>query len=517
MKLFHYLSLLGIVLFSLWLRTYKIELSTWQQFGADESRDVLVAEHIIALDEHPHGGPLAAGGLRWLLNSSFYFYVVSLLWFITREPVQFMLLWGTLFGLLPLLAYYLGTQIWDRKLGMLLLLSFSIHQQLIKQGRELLQPNLLPWLAIAFAVFLLDFRKRQSLISLALASFFLYLGLHIHYGVLLMIPVGTVWLWWETWQAFSKTNKLLFLGTTGIASFITGLSWVLATYRIMPFDQIYFLVFNQELHTTINERIHNVATLGLQLWLPTVPPIWRITSLFIWLISIIFLTWRQAIPKHTRSVSNWIFLLAISLGFGLLFKGTFADSYGQIIVPFFLLSVCIALRAGLERYPKIAWVMVGLFLFELAFATYHHMYFILAQPNLHAETKSISQTIYQDRAKYEQPKRFGLIVKETSNYMPYTYWRTSAFWFYLEKFWGEPLVQLVPYANNHKPLQLYPVHVYLICEHLKQVERVSEVCLNEVARLEPDLTQVRTIYQSDWYTVFSYQNKTGKIINKVDL
>src|SRR3990172_43604 len=78
----------GIILRLASLRNY-----IWFQQGYDESRDMLVAKHIVEYGEWLWRGPYAAGGQNILLNSPVYYYLLAIFWFIARSPYGVMLFW----------------------------------------------------------------------------------------------------------------------------------------------------------------------------------------------------------------------------------------------------------------------------------------------------------------------------------------------------------------------------------------------------------------------------------------
>jgi len=214
-KVFPQIILWLIVLIALGFRLYQIDKSVWLQNGYDESRDMLVADHIVNNNEYPTRGPLASGGMEWLNNSPIYYYFVALIWLFIPNPLFFMYFWTILMTTPVLFGYFIGKKAQDKTTGLILASLLAINSQMISSSRELLQPHLLLLFSTAFIWASISYlkEKKYHLKYLLLIIFFLLAPLHFHYGALLILPLGFIFTIYCWLHLNIKTKKVLFKTT----------------------------------------------------------------------------------------------------------------------------------------------------------------------------------------------------------------------------------------------------------------------------------------------------------------
>ncbi|MCC6711466.1 MAG: hypothetical protein IT416_03920 [Candidatus Pacebacteria bacterium] len=506
----YHLIIGATIVISFFFRFKNIENMVWEQIGNDESRDMLVAEHLVNYGETIKRGPFAAGGFNWIMNSPFYYYVVAIIWLFTRDPVVFMKVWAFFFSLFPLIGYLIGKELKDRKLGLIVALFFAINGELIYQSRQLLQPFFLPVWSSLFLLMILKTKKKPHYFYLSAAAFFLFIGLHFHYGVFLIMPVGIFLLakFWFKLIDLDPSPKNIFVPLA--SALLIFLLWIFSTYKYYPFDQILFFIINftEKEPVFLVDKIKN--TINSIVW-TTYP-----SKSFIFSEIVIFgLTLLGLLIKKDQDLKNKtkiVLILAGSAFFMFLSNGYIARTYLLSTLPFFLITMSIGIYQlfKINKFTKI----IGLLLLTTIFIDqYQNSYYLVGtHPNIsfYEQKKAIAEVIYQDYyldKKHLTPK-FVLAALEVNHTLPYDEWGTTGFLYQLEKLTQTKLVRTVNYGLNIAQLTKDADVFYFICDHRmdNSVNIINSSCLNPFIKARKYLGKEYTkIFESANFTVWKFQ------------
>ena len=496
-----------VMAIGLWLRFYNLPDQVWSQSGYDESRDMLVAEHIYKYKESINRGPLAAGGLGQLKNSPVYYYLIAMLWALASNPTSFMYLWATILAGQILLAYLIGKKLGDETSGIITSIVFAINNQLIYQSRQLLQPHLLPVFSLLFLWILLKNKEKKSIIFILLMIFLLLFPLHIHYGVLIIFPAGCFWIsyFWSEILEEKISIKNIFLPIITAVGLI--FSWIIATYRKKVFDQILFFTTNfTKSNISFLEKINQLLTELTNSFIPSFSLFWAI--LFIIFFTILSFFWLK--KKYSRSgIINWAIICSFSFStlLAVLFSGRIANTYLLSSLPFFLILLSLGLRQLISINKLFGLIIVGWILYFLYIPTNHLLFFNTPAESFRQQNYKIAKLIYRDSIKNNQDKKqpinFGIASLSTIENLPFDGWATSGIWFYLEKLFDQKLIKLTSIGVSHSPLIRKINDLYFICDHRVLSERINESCLNRFTKNRNYLVDYpKKIYQSQNYTVW---------------
>lgn len=491
--------ILGVALF---LRLYLINQSVWFQSGYDESRDMLVASHILQ-GEFINRGPLAAGGLNWLKNSAFYYYFVASLWFFTRNPVFFMYFWAILMTTPVLIAYLIGKKINGTRTGLILAGLFAVNFQMVYSSRELLQPHLLLIFSLGFIFAGVSYLKNthHSLKYLLWMIFFILIPLHFHYGVLILLPTGLSFIFFLWIKMNTQKVELIphyFFGP--LLLFLVMVStWVLSTYRLVPFDQAYFFLFNFEKHYDISSitQLQKTAFLITQM-------VWGnyfsdTRSLILFSLFLLFplslkmrkfLHWKIEKTKNFQKILSFLFIMSCSFVFFAFYKHDVAETYLLFVFPFFLILLGLSFDLMIQR-SRWGWLILFLSLFILVSNTVQNIFKNLPKTSFHNQQKEIAQTIYEDyKFSYKEntvtpENAFLLTWYTTIRNMPFDGWGTSGVWFYLEKYFGQSLVINTSFGVNHTPKYAHVKTIYMVCDHRSHPELIEKECIDRFLQSYP--------------------------------
>lgn len=488
-KFFHFswhrLAIILIVALALFLRFYQLDKSVWMQSGYDESRDMLVAKHIVLHKEHVAYGPLAAGGMNWLKNSPVYYYFIAVLWSVTREPVLLMYLWAALMTIPVIFAYYIGKKFQDHLAGIILASFFAVNSQLLYGSRELLQPHLLIICATIFSWSLISnliSKHKYRILHLFSASFFLFIPLHFHYGVLIAMPAAATLLGLRAWAHYRNSRQLLSLIILIAFTAYLIWTWVLATYRSFPFDQIYFLSKNRERNYEPNpleqlgltmEKINHMLW-GETNWIHII-----VGALLV--LSAVLIVLRKTANDTQKTILSWYMLVSSSALLFIFYKHYVAETYLLYLFPFILISMALILRKIIERF-RIGGSILSVFIigWMLQFSWTHTLAY-LPTVSYHDQQRQLAEIIAADYRQQDLDlnNRYPelLITWYTTTYnMPFDGWGSSGIWYYLEDIFAQKLVINTSYGLNHTPLYKRPKLVYMICDHRSRAELVPTEC-----------------------------------------
>ena len=174
------LIICSVISLGVFLRLYRVvEL---QDFYGDPSRDLLVASHLLYEKSPPLVTPYASGGNGILVNSPLYFYLLKgMLW--TVNDYQYIVVFFSLAGILSIfLAYQVGVEIQDKKLGALFACFIASSFPLFFMSRVIWQPHLIPVITLLTILSLFKAQKNNSFYWFGVSFVLSILGICLHYS-----------------------------------------------------------------------------------------------------------------------------------------------------------------------------------------------------------------------------------------------------------------------------------------------------------------------------------------------
>ena len=505
-----YLIFLAIIwAIGLSLRLYQLPNHIWNQAGYDESRDMLVANHIFQYRENIQRGPLAAGGLNFLQNSPVYYYLITVLWIIFPEPTKFMYLWAFLMSSQIIVAYLLGQELGDKTTGIIAAIVFAIQSQLIYQSQELLQPHLLPLFSTLLLLIFIKSVRHKKLLYIYWSIFLLFFPLHIHYGSLLLIPAGLFWIIY--FWANVLENKITIKNTIGPILTMVGMIalWLLLTYKLILFDQLFF--FEKIVKSLFQKHTLKIRPflIVIENMLSSYVSFKEIFVIFILAVILAYLWLKKTFPQ--TGTKKWLIIMSfiISTFGGLLFPGTLSVTYLQILLPFYLIIFSLGIRYVISIHRFTGFIL-SIFIFYLFYVPTRNLLIFNNQEKSFAQQNlEIAQHIYQINlnANEQLKTNFGITLLNTTESLPFDGWGTSGIWLYLEKISQQKLVSLHNYGVNHSPNSINVKRIYFICDHrdLNTQEIIDKTCLNRFRSHRNYLTQKSSIvFHNKNYTVWEF-------------
>lgn len=204
--------LIAILLLGGFLRLYRI--SEYMTFLGDEGRDMLVMKRMIIDHKFTLLGPTASVG-GFFLGPIYYYFMLPFVFVWGLNPVGAAVM-VALFGIATIyVVYRLGSDMFDRPVGFIAALLYSVSPLVIAYSRSSWNPNLVPFFSALVIYFLWSSvanKRPQRILWVGVA---LGVGLQLHYLFLFMFPVVAVWYLFygrsRTWRAFYVLGVLGFL------------------------------------------------------------------------------------------------------------------------------------------------------------------------------------------------------------------------------------------------------------------------------------------------------------------
>lgn len=490
----------------LYFRLSGLSSSVWSNVGYDETRDTLVASHMALFNERLTRGPHAAN--QYLLYPPTYYYFLSLLWQIVRGIYGIKFVWMMLsLGIIPI-AYKLGEKVWDKRLGLLFAVLVTIHPVFILIGQQVTPPYLLP-LVVSLSALCLLLRPIRAY-TLAFAIGLLFLGLHIHYSTLLVVPVMFVW-WIWTYQQYVRLHmswKRWIPSLVGVASFS---SWLLLSYRRVPFDQIDFITKNPMAANIFSKFTEVIGTWGFLLLYEDMSFVAAACLLLIVYGTSFFIVFsgRHNVGINKKAYILTFLLNVVPLVMASRYPGEMSTGYLMVILPFGLLFIAFILRLLFMRSKAVGIVcacaligVLGVKSYQMNNPTSPFLYY------RHMENIALEITKdYRLREETTEETSFTVMFLSPRSDQVLDDWQTGGIWFHLERILGTRLVKLTESGVNFVPLIENPKYLYVICdERLTQsLPDDTNTCSLLVARVIDKLPiNWRLIYDAQPYTVWRF-------------
>ena len=479
--------------------------------GYDESRDMLIASHLVEYGDWVWRGPLAAGGFNILANSPFYYYFIAVIWAVSRTPEVFMVVWAIIMASVIPLGYMLGNRLWDKSAGLYIALLFAVHPTFVGMGKFLSQVNLIPlWILIVVNIVLI--KKRWKFVPFAFALATVFLGLHIHYGSLIMIASLYMWACWVWWHHSTASSLLIRLVYLGLLTEYLVLFWIYVTYKFAPFDQFIFFEANiQATDRNLYSHMVDVArNVGSLLWVG----VYDMRAISITLLGlfgyIVGCTSKVFMPR-VRNFAVWgSFCVASSFVALGVYSGHISLSYLYSLLPFYIIIFGLFLRRVHDVNRFLGVIVLCIFAMLFVGSAWREM-----QPTTvespYRSYRKIADAIFDDylviaRGTPQQDTfSFVIATLSTSPYVVYDGWANGSTWYWLEKISQKKLVSLTDDVTNFRPLVTHPKYFYVICDHRDSGRDSAEICQTRFVNVRDYISKSYTVvFSSNFYTVWRY-------------
>ncbi len=478
----HYAAFLLLVIFivGMWFRFWWISGSVWQLSGYDESRDMLVARHIVEYGDWIWRGPLSSGSMNQLMNSPVYYYLVSLMWFVGRSPLSVMIFWSTLSLGLIYAAYRIGVMIWDKQLGIILALLFAVQPTLVSNSRHISQPYLLPLFSSLF-LWLFWTKSTMLLGKLCLFIIVLIVPMHVHYGSLLLLPAGFLWIGIEWFWGIKKNPNPYWWFVPFLLMEYLLILWVWLTFANVPFDQQFFLMGEVQRNwggLFAQAEIAGAVMLENLWWGKDVRVVLGMLAFFVGVTAWYFNRSNQIVDRKKKYW--WMLVFAITPPVVAGFHGDIIHtSYLLGTLPMLIIVVAIGLRVVLAHNRYIGFVCIGIVVWIFAEQALTVVYQVPIR-SYYKQMQEISKTIYEDYLHEDstsdnQPKLALAVL--AGKYLPYDGWGTGALWYVLEERFGQRLVRLRDSAENFSPMVSDATHFYVLCDYRGLAREPENLCV----------------------------------------
>lgn len=466
----------------LWFRLSNISLYVWQLMGYDESRDMLVARHIVEYGDTVWRGPFASGSLNLLMNSPAYYYFMAALWFVGRSSVAMLALWSLLLASIMYLGYRLGTYMWDSKLGIIIAMLFAVQPTLVSNSRHISQPYLLPFFSL---LFLVAYWKKLPItpFRLCVLAVLILMPLHFHYGSLLMLPAIGMWLGIEWIRLLAKRDYgwIEKVAPVLVTQYFI-LIWAWFTYWQKPFDQQDFFLneVSRNWTSVVAQMQQAVIAMLDNLWWSKDPGVvMSILACFVGITLWHFHTDRK--DPVTRKKYWWMVLFAVVPPVVAGLHGDIVHtSYMLSVLPLHILIIAMGIRVIMVKNRYIALMclllVVGVFT-EQALTVNAEA----PRKSYYQQFQEVAVSLYNDyvlqepEAIAEEP-RIALAAL-AGRYLPQDRWGTGALWYFLEDYFDRRLVRLHDDDVNFAPIIEKPRYFYVLCDYRGFARGEDDTCI----------------------------------------
>lgn len=498
------------MLLGAWLRFSQIPGLIWFLPGHDESRDMLVARHIVEYGDWVWRGPLAAGSANQLMNSPGYYYFLATLWFFSRSAIGFMVLWAGIQTMMIVVAYMVGTMLWDSTLGCIAALFVAVHQELVYNSWHMSQPYLLPlWCLLFLAVMFA--RRPWTPLRISLAIGVLTAGIHFHYGSLIILPIGMVWIAMVAVRCYRKDLNVRWVIAPLLTCDVLLLGWVWLTYRFAPFDQIFFLTKTVSHHTVSGYLwlVNYVYDLALfNAWWGMRPE--KAIGIMLTFIGIGFIYIRRYPQARISAVYGYLLMLVFLPPFiAALFGNDIHAVYILGVLPVTLLLMAIGLRI-VVRLNRILGVLLVV-LFALVNVGYvQREIHLVGSPDYYSVMHNIAIHVASDYRSITPsgsiaPSQPRFVIAMMTKNVPFDGWGAGSIWFFLEDIFQMRLITLIDLGVNFSPVIRDVRYIYVICDYRDNAGGTFQLCANKFRSVRTYLALgEKLVYKIPSFTVWRF-------------
>lgn len=487
------LILFLIIILGAYFRFHSI--TNFTIWGGDDVRDILVAKHMIEYNENKFIRPYCVGcrELGFLSNSPVYFWFLALLWPITRSAqgmINFFALLGTL--IIPI-CFLIAYSVLGRKSGMAAAFLVAISPKMISYSHTVFQPYLVPFFTCLSLLFLSIAIKKKDYILLFISAFFLFLAINIHYSSILILP--TLIFWWLKsikWKTKLKKQKQILLVAFGLFLIQLAVIWYLLTYPFRHKNIPSLTTFTKSLksllkHFSLNPKLSfSRLTQNFSLILKNSSGFSDYSS-FQGIITLLIIASCIFITISNKKKKAF-FLLSLFMGipFLIFYPGMPLQTYYIPIYPFIFIFFSQIVNFKLtDKKTFFGLLLLGPFSLTLI----RKDLFLLKNPppSNFNQSKKIASLIYQDyQENFFENNSYKLDIFFCEKQGHSSQWATPNYWYFLEEYSQQRLVELVPHFNNIEPICKNPKVFYLIFRTANQ--KYFNICLNTFYSRHSDWT-----------------------------
>lgn len=505
-------AVIVLTLLACQLRMSNLDRLTWGIIGGDESRDMLVAQHMVKHGEWLFQGPRADGNQGSLANSPLYYYLIAAVWAISGDPVKFMYVWAGLSSLLVVIAFIAGKVLKDDQTGLVLAALVAVNHQYISGAREVFQPHILAIFAFTFIISIgLLLRDRRLLWVALFAVFSLLLSLHFHFASLLAFPIGFIWIGGLLLiNLIDYKQKLpVILVAVGVVSVV--LSWAIFILPTLTTQQTTILGNGEHAEQVLTVPFRfRWLSLHWLLYYMVVGVRYSVIEVAVWIGVVIGFIVTQLRRAHKYVIEpSLVFVVSMSFSayFTLLYLRVLRETYLLFLLPFILAAFALLLRW--------LWVksIAGKFLVLVAIGAVWQnsitkLSVFIPGNSVYIQTRDVAATILNDwQTTYGTTSTFnGLVIwRSTAKPVHSDGWAASGIWYWLEEMSGQLLVQNLPgSALSYQPIATRPQMLYLVCDRRFNPEGVETDCVQYFKSNYPiDPNSLKMLREHEYLSLFA--------------
>lgn len=470
-------TLVIILVLGATLRLYKYPQQ--MSFKYDVARDILIARHTADL-KFTMARPYASGGKDIIVNSPVYYWVLALLWTLTRSITLFMAVWLGLSLVVILFGYVVGRSLNGDINGLLTAMVISVSPVLVKYSHAVWQPHLLPLITVINYYFVIQYWRQNKPKWLLLLINGLLFGFHIHLSYFPFVLVGLLFVI-SQWTILFKRSRV-----SAICIALTLFAHaIVLNYLILdsvPADFVKFIhkitSCNTVVECSFGATISRYVVKPFQIFFEPIVAnginaAWLVIVVFGLASILVIIDYIRKIRSPSLLVASIMMSVAItSFARALINQSWYFASY-YVVIP--ITSIYI-----ITRYIHSKGIQV-IFGVVLAIALLVGNQYLLGSSQMgeYQVTKAVARAIFLDYVASTGNAGPNLSVDWITPGGWYFEFDASPIWYHLEELFNTDLIKVVPTVNNISSLARNPDYYYLICEDVNSV-RVNEAnMLNE--------------------------------------
>ena len=449
------------------------------EWGADNTRDFLVAKHIVEYRDVKWIAPWSFGSGDNLANSVFYYYLLAIFYLFSFGNLfvyQFLFILF-FFIVILIFSYLLGRLFFkDRVHQYLTVLVVSFLPIMNIYGRSSFQPHfVLPFLTISLYYYFSAFQKK-SLKRLSLATFFYAVSLNIHYSLLVILPwIAGMTIYLQYYLHVKEDKKFKWQKLIGSQLNYSSLILLLNFYFLM-INQLIIkgfsgglsflsLFFNKIFVTNSPLYFHNLLN-NFHVFSNNLTGLYNTSPLlFVFYLALLLTVYLFFVKKKTfYSVSLFLASLCILFTFFITYYKGKTDYPSYYFAPFYIIFPLLLISALSSLNKKWQHFLFGLlFVSVLFFSVRQFVTKIMTTSNQQEvnKYKVVADTISQDVKKQ---------LSDHSDFFVFTIndqldWSSAPYWLYLEKDLNLQLVKNINFRYNIISIHDLSQNIYLICDN----------------------------------------------------
>lgn len=492
----------------------KVINSTRTDWFSDNARDFLVVKNIVEHQDYKWLAPFAQGSENNLVNSGFYYYLISMFYPLSFGDETIYKNRYTSSLLLTVLLYsYLIAKLFFKKqlIRKLIVLTFLYFTTFFKYGSFFFQPNFMIPIILGSLYHIFAAYENKSLKHLTAAIILYSLSLHIHYSSLVMTPLMLIVIIFFQIKVLNK-HKFKELP----------LILVIANFILLLINQIYIKgtgsgwddlsVFFTKMLTGKTEFITNFTIFisGLE---ENYYPILMQFSLHLGLLLtsiIVFL--------RKRSFYSNFFLLNMLLSFPVFFMveglGGWETFYFLPIYASVFTGFVYSLSQINSKTQLLLLIIISIYFMLPPINYLMNMDSVFSDPN--SKHKLAAQVITNDVNKTNSYNEFFIYtIDDLVNF------NNSIYWLYIVKETDEQILENVSFDRYSVfPKTEYAKKAYLICDNPRndqeEEENKKHWCLEKIL-LTSQVSSFEQIYLSKEDNFFIYRLNFKNPVHRFEL